>query len=101
MRPQFRYNLISIKAVFTGVIMSSIVFRIFNGEAPIIEVGKLLSDAPVNTAVVLYILGIIFGCTSGRYLLAGAAYPDINKRFHGGEGKNMVLMGGASRRPVR
>ncbi len=41
MRPQFRYNLISIKAVFTGVIMSSIVFRIFNGEAAIIEVGKL------------------------------------------------------------
>ncbi|MDT1847658.1 ClC family H(+)/Cl(-) exchange transporter, partial [Acinetobacter baumannii] len=48
MRPQFRYNLISIKAVFTGVIMSSIVFRIFNGEAAIIEVGKL-SNAPVNT----------------------------------------------------
>ena len=35
MRPQFRYTLISIKAVFTGVIMSSIVFRIFNGEAAI------------------------------------------------------------------
>ncbi len=61
MRPQFRYNLISIKAVFTGVIMSSIVFRIFNGEAPIIEVGKL-SDAPVNTLWLYLILGIIFGC---------------------------------------
>ncbi|ECU7462889.1 H(+)/Cl(-) exchange transporter ClcA, partial [Salmonella enterica subsp. enterica serovar Heidelberg] len=59
MRPQFRYNLISIKAVFTGVIMSSIVFRIFNGEAPIIEVGKL-SDAPVNTLWLYLILGIIF-----------------------------------------
>jgi len=58
MRPQFRYNLISIKAVFTGVIMSSIVFRIFNGEAAIIEVGKL-SNAPVNT-LWLYLLLFIF-----------------------------------------
>ncbi len=59
--PQFRYNLISIKRCFTGVIMSSIVFRIFNGEAPIIEVGKL-SDAPVNTLwLAIFILGI-FGC---------------------------------------
>jgi CIC family chloride channel protein len=61
MRPQFRYNLISIKAVFTGVIMSSIVFRIFNGESAIIEVGKL-SDAPVNTLWLYLILGMIFGC---------------------------------------
>ncbi len=33
MRPQFRYNLISIKAVFIGVIMSSVVFQLFNGQA--------------------------------------------------------------------
>ena len=32
MRPQFRYNLISIKAVFIGVIMSSVVFQLFNGQ---------------------------------------------------------------------
>ena len=32
MRPQFRYNLISIKAVFIGVIMSSVVFQLFNGR---------------------------------------------------------------------
>ncbi len=33
----FRYNLISIKAVFTGGIMSSIVFRIFNGERRLLK----------------------------------------------------------------
>lgn len=48
MRPQFRYNLISIKAVFIGVIMASIVFRLFNGERTVIAVGKL-AFAPVNT----------------------------------------------------
>lgn len=61
MRPQFRYNLISIKAVFTGVIMATIVFRIFNGDKAVIEVGKL-SNAPVNTLWLYLILGMIFGC---------------------------------------
>ena len=65
MRPQFRYNLISIKAVFTGVIMSSIVFRIFNGEAAIIEVGKL-SNAPVNTLWLYLVLGMLFPATAAE-----------------------------------
>lgn len=60
MRPQFRYNLISIKAVFIGVIMSSVVFRGFNGEAAVIHVGTL-PDAPVNTLWCYLLLGIVFG----------------------------------------
>ncbi len=84
MRPQFRYNLISIKAVFTGVIMSSIVFRIFNGEAPIIEVGKL-SDAPVNTLWLYLILGIIFGCVGPVFNSLVLRTQDMFQRFHGGE----------------
>ncbi len=87
MRPQFRYNLISIKAVFTGVIMSSIVFRIFNGEAPIIEVGKL-SDAPVNTLWLYLILGIIFGCVGPVFNSLVLRTRDMFQRFHGGEIKN-------------
>ena len=94
MRPQFRYNLISIKAVFTGVIMSSIVFRIFNGEAPIIEVGKL-SDAPVNTLWLYLILGIIFGCVGPVFNSLVLRTQDMFQRFHGGEIKKWVIMGGA------
>ncbi len=90
MRPQFRYNLISIKAVFTGVIMSSIVFRIFNGEAPIIEVGKL-SDAPVNTLWLYLILGIIFGCVGPVFNSLVLRTRDMFQRFHGGEIKNGCL----------
>ncbi|VEB93364.1 chloride channel protein [Citrobacter koseri] len=94
MRPQFRYNLISIKAVFTGVIMSSIVFRIFNGEAPIIEVGKL-SNAPVNTLWLYLILGMIFGCVGPLFNHLVLRTQDMFQRFHGGEIKKWVLMGGA------
>lgn len=53
MRSQFRYSLVSIKAVFIGVITSTIVYRYFNGERAIIEVGKL-SDAPLNTLWLIY-----------------------------------------------
>ncbi len=60
MRPQFRYTLISIKAVFIGVIMSTIMYRIFDHEVALIDVGKL-SDAPLNTLWLYLILGIIFG----------------------------------------
>jgi CIC family chloride channel protein len=61
MRPQFRYNLISIKAVFTGVIMSSIVFRILMAKRRSLRWVKL-SNAPVNTLWLYLILGMIFGC---------------------------------------
>ena len=42
MRPQFRYNLISIKAVFIGVIMSSVVYQLFNGQGSVIAVTNFL-----------------------------------------------------------
>lgn len=60
MRPHFRYNLISIKAVFIGVIFSSVVFRIFNGDNPVIGIGKL-DATPVNTLWLFLILGLVFG----------------------------------------
>lgn len=93
MRPQFRYNLISIKAVFTGVIMSSIVFRIFNGEAAIIEVGKL-SNAPVNTLWLYLVLGMLFGCFGPLFNFLVLRTQDLFQRIHGGNIKKWVLMGG-------
>lgn len=93
MRPQFRYNLISIKAVFTGVIMSSIVFRIFNGEAAIIEVGKL-SNAPVNTLWLYLVLGMLFGCFGPLFNFLVLRTQDLFQRIHGGHIKKWVLIGG-------
>jgi CIC family chloride channel protein len=93
MRPQFRYNLISIKAVFTGVIMSSIVFRIFNGEAPLIDVGHL-SNAPVNTLWLYLILGMVFGCVGPLFNNLVLRTQDMFQRIHGGEIKKWVLVGG-------
>ncbi|HAT3951734.1 MULTISPECIES: H(+)/Cl(-) exchange transporter ClcA [Enterobacteriaceae] len=93
MRPQFRYSLISIKAVFTGVIMSSIVFRIFNGETPVIEVGKL-TNAPVNTLWLYMVLGIVFGCFGPLFNTLVLKTQDMFFRIHGGNIKKWVLIGG-------
>ncbi len=84
MRPQFRYNLISIKAVFIGVIMSSIVFRIFNGESPLIEVGKLAS-APLNTLWLYLVLGTVFGAVGVMFNALVFRTQDMFARFHGGK----------------
>ncbi|MEG1209917.1 MAG: H(+)/Cl(-) exchange transporter ClcA [Leclercia sp.] len=93
MRPQFRYNLISIKAVFTGVIMSSIVFRLFNGEAAVIEVGKL-SNAPVNTLWLYLILGMIFGVVGPLFNTLVLRTQDMFQRIHGGNITKWVVIGG-------
>lgn len=93
MRPQFRYNLISIKAVFTGVIMATIVFRIFNGDKAVIEVGKL-SNAPVNTLWLYLILGMIFGCVGPLFNTLVLRTQDMFQRIDGGNIKKWVLIGG-------
>ena len=94
MRPQFRYNLISIKAVFTGVIMSSIVFRLFNGEGAVIEVGRL-TNAPVNTLWLYLMLGIIFGAVGPLFNHLIFRAQDMFQRIHGGNITKWVLVGGA------
>lgn len=99
MRAQFRYNLISIKAVFTGVIMSSIVFRLFNGEGAVIEVGKL-TNAPVNTLWLYLILGMIFGIVGPLFNSLILRAQDMFQRIHGGNTTKWVLVG-AARRHVR
>lgn len=92
MRPQFRYNLISIKAVFVGVIVSSVVFRLCNGNEAIINIGQL-RDAPVNTLWLYLVLGILFGgCGVGFNRLIFLA-QDFFQRLHKGQTGRWVIGG--------
>lgn len=92
MRPQFRYNLISIKAVFTGVIMASIVFRCFNGELAVISVGKL-ADAPVQTLWLYLMLGMIIGMVGVLFNRLIFLTQDLFARFYAGKTARVVLAG--------
>ncbi|TKI08808.1 H(+)/Cl(-) exchange transporter ClcA [Martelella alba] len=92
MRPQFRYNLISIKAVFIGVIMSCTVFRIFNGERAVIEVGKL-SYAPVDTLWLYLLLGLLFGLVGVAFNKLIFLTQDMFQRLHQGRNERWLLIG--------
>ncbi|CNH87734.1 H(+)/Cl(-) exchange transporter ClcA [Yersinia pekkanenii] len=93
MRSQFRYSLVSIKAVFVGVITSTIVYRYFNGERAIIEVGKL-SDVTLNTLWLYLLLGVIFGAVGVIFNALIFRTQDMFMRFHGGDWRKLVLIGG-------
>ena len=92
MRLQFRYSLISIKAVFIGVIMSSIVFRYFNGEHAVIAVGKLAS-APINTLWLYLLLGMLFGIVGVLFNHLIFRAQDFFQRLHGGVMKKALMIG--------
>ncbi|WP_376781150.1 H(+)/Cl(-) exchange transporter ClcA, partial [Pantoea septica] len=94
MRPQFRYNLISIKAVFTGVIMASIVFRLLNGAHPVISVGKL-ADAPVETLWLYLVLGMLFGMAGVLLNRLIFLCQDAFARLYAGRIWRVVATGGA------
>ncbi|MCC3263919.1 chloride channel protein, partial [Paenibacillus polymyxa] len=79
----FRYNLISIKAGFIGVIMSSVVFQLFNGQGAVIAVDKL-SSAPINTLWLYLVVGAIFGAGGGGVNALIFRTQDMFARLHGG-----------------
>ena len=92
MRLQFRYSVISIKAVFIGVIMSSVVFRIFNGEHATIAVGKL-ANSPVNTLWLYLVLGMIFGVVGVAFNALIFKTQEMFQRLHGGNLKKVLITG--------
>ncbi|KAB8306277.1 H(+)/Cl(-) exchange transporter ClcA [Erwinia endophytica] len=92
MRFQFRYSLISIKAVFIGVIMSSIVFRLFNGEHAVIAVGKL-GESPVNTLWLYLLLGMVVGVVGVAFNVLIFKTQDMFQRMHGGNLRNLLIIG--------
>lgn len=93
MRPQFRYNLISIKAVMIGVITASIVFRMFNGDQAVISVGKL-DNAPVHTLWLYLVLGMLIGVAGVIFNRLIFLSQDFFQSLYGGKLFRMVAVGG-------
>ncbi|MGG6136081.1 H(+)/Cl(-) exchange transporter ClcA [Pantoea allii] len=92
MRLQFRFSLISIKAVFVGVITSSIVFRTLNGNEPIIDIGQL-KDAPIQTLWLYLLLGILFGGCGVAFNRLIFTLQDLFQKLHKGQTSRWVLGG--------
>ncbi|GAB1437685.1 H(+)/Cl(-) exchange transporter ClcA [Providencia sp.] len=93
MRPQFKYSLISIKAVFIGVVTATITYRLINGESAILNIGQF-SSAPINTLWLYLILGMLFGIIGicfNRFLLY---LQSLFLAFYQNKISRFVLMGG-------
>ncbi|MTC60047.1 H(+)/Cl(-) exchange transporter ClcA [Providencia rustigianii] len=93
MRPQFKYSLISIKAVFIGAVTATIVFRLINGEGVVLNIGQF-SSAPMDTLWLYLILGMLFGVVGigfNRFLLY---LQSLFLAFYQNKVSRFVLMGG-------
>ncbi|WP_092876275.1 H(+)/Cl(-) exchange transporter ClcA [Izhakiella capsodis] len=93
MRLQFRYSLISIKAVFLGVVMSCIVYRLFNGAGAVIAMGRL-GEATIKSLWLYLLLGLLFGAVGAGFNKMVCWMQDRFLAFHS-RGMRYTLLAGA------
>ncbi|MFC3024886.1 H(+)/Cl(-) exchange transporter ClcA [Vibrio zhugei] len=94
MRPQFRYTLISIKAVIISAVMSNIVFRYINGQEAVITMPQY--HAPELTSLGLFLLlGILFGIFGVIFNSLITKSQDFFAKLHHNNRKRFLLVGGA------
>lgn len=93
MREEFRYNLISIKAVFIGVVMSTIVLRYINGDRALLELGRYVV-APLNTYWLYLLLGAFFGFIGVAFNQAIIKMQTAFNRFNAVKTYRFFLAGG-------
>ncbi|SHO57671.1 H(+)/Cl(-) exchange transporter ClcA [Vibrio quintilis] len=92
MRPQFRYSLISIKAVIIASVSSNIVFRLINGQDAVISMPQY--DAPeVKTLWLFLLLGVLFGIFGVFFNRLVTFFQDIFVKIHKNDRKRYLLVG--------
>ncbi|SHF88955.1 H(+)/Cl(-) exchange transporter ClcA [Vibrio gazogenes] len=92
MRPQFRYTLISIKAVIISSVFANIVFRMINGQAAVIAMPQY--QAPEIEALWLFLLlGILFGIFGVFFNRLVTFFQDVFVKIHRNDRKRYLLIG--------
>ncbi|QMV16497.1 H(+)/Cl(-) exchange transporter ClcA [Vibrio spartinae] len=92
MRPQFRYTLISIKAVIISSVFANIVFRMINGQAAVITMPQY--QAPEIEALWLFLLlGILFGIFGVFFNRLVTFFQDVFVKIHRNDRKRYLLIG--------
>jgi chloride channel protein, CIC family len=92
MRPQFRYSLISIKAVIISAITADIVFRYIMGQAAVITMPQY--PAPELPALWLFLLlGILFGIFGVFFNKMITIFQDFFVKIHRHVRKRYLLIG--------
>ena len=60
MRPEFRYNMLSIKSVMIGAMMSTVIYRLLKGQSSMI-IMPVFDSAPLISLPLFLLLGLMFG----------------------------------------
>lgn len=92
MRPQFRYSLISIRAVIISAISANIVFRYINGQDAVISMPQY--QAPELTTLWLFLLlGALFGMFGVVFNQLVTLSQDLFVKLHKNDRKRYLLTG--------
>ncbi|MDN3702040.1 H(+)/Cl(-) exchange transporter ClcA [Vibrio artabrorum] len=92
MRPQFRYSLISIKAVIISAISANIVFRYINGQSAVITMPQY--HPPELSALWLFLLlGVLFGVFGVIFNKLITLAQDMFVAIHKNDTKRYLLTG--------
>ncbi|MEF1289980.1 H(+)/Cl(-) exchange transporter ClcA [Vibrio sp. M260118] len=92
MRPQFRYSLISIKAVIISAISANIVFRYINGQDAVITMPQY--DAPeLPTLWLFLLLGALFGMFGVVFNRLVTFSQDMFVKLHRNDRKRYLITG--------
>ncbi|MCW8335927.1 H(+)/Cl(-) exchange transporter ClcA [Vibrio paucivorans] len=92
MRPQFRYSLISIRAVIISAVSANIVFRYINGQDAVITMPQY--QAPEIPALWLFLLlGVLFGVFGVLFNRLVTLSQDIFTRIHQNDRKRYLITG--------
>lgn len=92
MRPQFRYNLVSVKAVMIAAIMATITYRTLRGQSAMLTV-PVYDAAPLQALVLFLILGLIFGLFGVIFNYLVIKSMDAFVRFHQNKTNRFLMVG--------
>ena len=92
MRAEFKYSLVSIKAVFIGAIISTIVYRALIGQGPILMMGNF-SMPPQERLWLYFVLGLLFGAIGVGFNHALLTLQQAFQNFYRGRMPRFVLTG--------
>lgn len=92
MRPQFRYSLISIRAVIISAVSANIVFRYINGQDAVITMPQY--QAPeLETLWLFLLLGGLFGVFGVVFNQLVTMSQDLFARLHKNDTKRFLITG--------
>lgn len=92
MRPQFRYSLISIRAVIISAVSANIVFRAINGQDAVINMPQY--PAPeLPTLWLFLLLGALFGIFGVVFNQLVTLAQDLFVKFHRNDRKRYLFIG--------